>query len=118
MSGAGGDVGGGAGAGRPANPQRGEASLRVRGERLMLRPSFAALLAAEEELGPLFALVERAGGGGLRLAEMVALFWHCRRDWPEGLTRADLGEAIAAQGLAAATPALGTILRQILTGAA
>jgi len=100
------------------NALRGEASLVVRGERLMLRPSFAALVAAEEELGPLFALIERASAGGLRLAEMIGLFWHCRHGWPEAVGREDVGEAVAAQGLAAATPALKAVLRQILTGGA
>ena len=51
---------------RPANSARGEAALLVRGERVVLRPSFEALVAAEEELGPLFALVERAADGRLR----------------------------------------------------
>ena len=37
-----------------ANPYRGEASLVVGGETLVLRPSFGALVAAEEELGSLF----------------------------------------------------------------
>jgi hypothetical protein len=99
-----------------ANPVRGEASLRVGGAELRLRPSFAALVAAEAELGPLFALVERAASGGLALGEMVALFWHCLAHRPEGLTREALGEAVAAAGLAAATPALKTLLRQILQG--
>jgi hypothetical protein len=99
-----------------ANPLRGEASLRVAGETLVLRPSFAALVAAEGELGPLFALVERAAEGRLALGEMVGLFWHCLRDRPAGLTREALGEAVAAQGLTAAMPALKTLLRQILAG--
>jgi hypothetical protein len=99
-----------------ANPARGEAVVRVAGEPLVLRPSFAALVTAEEELGPLFALVERAAAGGLRLAEMVALFWHCRSDASEGLTRERLGEAIVAEGLAQATPALRVLLGQILKG--
>ena len=43
-----------------ANPLRGEAMLTILGEPCLLRPSFAALVAAEDELGPLFALVERA----------------------------------------------------------
>lgn len=85
---------------------------------MLLRPSFTALVAAEEELGPLFALVERASEGRLRLAEMIALFWHCRHDWPNVITRDDLGEAVAGQGLATVTPALKTVLRQILTGQA
>jgi hypothetical protein len=49
-----------------ANPARGEASLIAGGLALVLRPSFQALVAAEEELGPLFALVERAAEGGSR----------------------------------------------------
>jgi hypothetical protein len=99
-----------------ANSARGEASLRVGGVEVVLRPSFSALVAAEGELGPLFALVERAGAGGLTLAEMVALFWHCLHDAPEGVTRERLGEAVVACGLAGATPVLGVLLRQILGG--
>ena len=37
-----------------ANPARGEAELRVAGEVLVLRPSFAALVEADGELGPIF----------------------------------------------------------------
>lgn len=98
------------------NPARGEAAIRVAGEMLVLRPSFAALVAAEEELGPLFALVERAAEGRLSLAEMVGLFWHCRQGAPETLTRAALGEAVVAGGVAASTPALKGLLRQVLAG--
>jgi hypothetical protein len=100
----------------PANPARGEAALAVGGEALRLRPSFEALVAAEEELGPLFALVERASAGGLRLAEMAALFWHCACPRPEGLTREAVGAAIVELGLAGATPALKVLLGQILQG--
>ncbi len=81
----------------------------------MLRPSFAALVAAEEELGPLFALVERAAAGELKLSEMVALFWHCLAD-RAGILRTDLGDKVMAGGLAAATPALRVLLSQILQG--
>lgn len=95
---------------------RGEAALRVGGAELVLRPSFASLVAAEGELGSLFALVERAAEGRLTLAEMVALFWHCRHDAPDGMTRARLGEAVAAAGLAAATPVLKRLLHQVLAG--
>ena len=63
-----------------ANPLRGEATLIVGGRAHVLRPSFAALVAAEEELGSLFALVERAGEGRLLLSEMATLFWHCLAD--------------------------------------
>ena len=99
-----------------ANEHRGEASLRVGGENIVLRPSFQALVAAEGELGPLFALVERAADGRLGLGEVVALFWHCWRDRPAGATREALGEAVTAAGLAAATPVLRVLLTQILAG--
>lgn len=98
------------------NPVRGEAGVRVAGEMLVLRPSFAALVAAEGELGPLFAVVERAAEGRLGLGELVALFWHCLAERPAGLTRDKFGEAVAAGGLAAATPALGVLLKQIVAG--
>ena len=99
-----------------ANAVRGEASLRIGGIELVLRPTFAALVAAEQELGPLFGLVERAAAGELRLAEMAGLFWHCLRERPEGLTREGFGEGLAAAGLAATTPALRVLLRQVLQG--
>jgi hypothetical protein len=99
-----------------ANPARGEAILHLENAALMLRPTFAALVAAEEEIGPLFALVERAASGALTLSEMVALFWHCLAERPDGLTREAFGEAVAKAGLAAATPALKVLLGQILGG--
>jgi hypothetical protein len=99
-----------------ANPARGEAELRVAGEALVLRPSFAALVAAEGELGPLFALVERAAAGGLSLGETVALLWHCVAERPGWLTREALGEAVVTGGLAMAAPVLRVLLGQILAG--
>ncbi len=99
------------------NPYRGEASLEIAGTSRLLRPSFAALVAAEEELGPLFALVERAGSGQLRLAEMATLFWHCL-EVRAGLTREMVGEAVARLGLAAAAKPLRVLLGQILQGEA
>jgi hypothetical protein len=88
---------------------------RGAGEGVVLRPSFAARVAAEEELGPLFALVERAAGGRLAMGEMVALFWHCRRD-ASAMTREQFGEGVAAGGLAAAAPVLRVLVGQILAG--
>jgi hypothetical protein len=99
-----------------ANPARGEAELRVAGEVLVLRPSFAALVAAEAEIGPLFAMVERVAEGRLSLGEMAALFWHCLSERPEGLTREAFAEALIRGGLAATTPALRVLIGQILAG--
>ena len=99
----------------PANPLRGEATILIGRHTCRLRPSFAALVAAEEELGPLFALVERAGAGQLRLSELTALFWHCLTDRQE-LSREAVGEAVVSAGLAACSAPLRVLLGQILGG--
>jgi hypothetical protein len=98
-----------------ANPVRGEARLTIAGRAHILRPTFAALVAAEEELGPLFALVERASAGQLRIAEVAALFWHCLSD-RDCVTRDEVGDAVAEAGLAAAGAPLRALLVQILQG--
>jgi hypothetical protein len=99
-----------------SNPVRGEATLTIAGEAYLLRPSFDALVRAEEELGSLFALVDRAGEGQLRLAEIAGLFWHCLADRGE-LTRAEVGQAVLDRGLAAAAAPLSALLGEILKGA-
>lgn len=99
-----------------ANPHRGEASLLVDGETLLLRPSFGALVAAEQELGPLFGLVERASEGRLGIGEVAALFDHVSAGRPEAITRERIGEAVVEQGLARVTPLLRMLLGQILQG--
>ena len=98
-----------------ANGARGEAVLKVAGAALTIRPSFGALVAAEGELGSLFALVERAAAGALTLGEMAALFWHCLHDAPD-VSREAVGEAVVEAGLAAVAPVLKSVLRQILAG--
>jgi hypothetical protein len=107
-------TGGGASKG-PANALRGEASLAIAGGARVLRPTFAALVAAEEELGSLFALIERAAEGRLRLSELTALFWHCLVEREE-LTREQVGEAVVATGLAGCAAPLRALLGQILRG--
>ncbi len=100
---------------RPANALRGEASLMVEGQNLVLRPSFENLVAAEDELGSLFALVERASGGALTLNEICALLWHClpNNQRPD---RAAIGAAVLAMGLVNATEPVRAILAQALQG--
>mgnify|MGYP001063300667 CR=1 FL=1 len=99
-----------------ANPARGEAGFLIGGIAHVVRPSFAALVAAEAEIGPLLALVDRAAEGRLTLSEMAALLWHCLVPRPEALTRDAVGEALLDQGVAVALPALRMILRQVLSG--
>ena len=99
-----------------ANPHRGEATIDVGGEKLMLRPTFGALVAAEEELGSLFELVERAAAGALKLHEIAALFDHLSKARPEAISRERIGEAVVEKGLTKVTPVLRQVLAQILQG--
>lgn len=96
------------------NPLRGEAAVVLAGRSFLLRPSFSALVAAEAELGPLFALVERAAAGQLALSEMTALFWHCLAE--QTIDRATFSDGIVEGGIANATPVLRILLSQILAG--
>ena len=99
-----------------ANPARGESALDVGGQSMTVRPSFQALVAAEQDVGPLFALVEKAAEGKLTLADTVALVWHCIVDKPDELTKERLGELVAEAGIAALTPLVRKLLGQILKG--
>lgn len=99
-----------------ANPHRGEANLLVAGETLVLRASFGALAAAEQELGPLFELVERATEGKLKLQEIAVLFDHLSIERAAGITRERIGQALVEAGLARITPVLRAVLGQILQG--
>jgi hypothetical protein len=99
-----------------ANPHRGESRLQVAGETLLLRPSFSALVAAEEELGSLFELVERASEGKLALKEIAVLFDHLSASRPVAITRERIGEAIVEKGLSGISPILRLVLGQILKG--
>lgn len=86
------------------------------GQPYVLRPSFENLLAAEAELGSLFALVERAAAGALTLSEITALLWHClpADARPE---RVAVGRAVLEMGLIKATQPVRSVLAQILEGA-
>ncbi|MGI4878543.1 MAG: gene transfer agent family protein [Janthinobacterium lividum] len=99
-----------------ANVLRGEASLVLGGVERIFRPTFAALVAAEGEIGPLFAAVERAAAGHLKLDELVALLWHTLSPDSGPLTRAQFADAVVEVGLAVVTPVLKTLLTQALQG--
>ena len=98
-----------------ANTLRGEAEFICAGETLRLRPSFENLVAAEEEIGSLFALVERASQGGMTVSEITALLWYCTDKDPRP-PRAELGKAVLEMGLVKATKPVRAILAQVLQG--
>lgn len=97
-----------------ANAVRGEVALPLAGCTLVLRPSFAALVAAEAEAGSLFRMLERAGAGDVLLSDMAALFWHCAQ--PPGIPRAAFEEALADAGPAALLPAYRALLTVVFGG--
>ncbi|BDI59636.1 gene transfer agent family protein [Qipengyuania nanhaisediminis] len=98
-----------------ANALRGETELRISGQTHKLRPSFENLLAAEQEIGSLFALVERAAEGTITIADVSALLWHCL-DTEQRPERHEIGAAVLEMGLVAATEPVRAILAQVLKG--
>lgn len=98
-----------------ANALRGEAQFTLGDRTILLRPSFENLVAAEEEIGSLFALVERASEGALTLAEASALLWHCAEADPRP-SREDVGQAVLKNGLINSTKPVRAILAQVLQG--
>lgn len=98
------------------NRARGETALILGDATYRLRPSYAALVATEVEMGPLFALIERAGEGRATLADVTALLWHCLDPRPEALTRAAFGQALFDSGLVQATQAFRAVLEVALGG--
>lgn len=95
-----------------ANHERGEVMLG----HWHLRPSYAALVAAEAEIGSLFALLERTSAGCVTVSDMVALLWHCLDTRAATLTRDDFAEECVRLGIATLTPAYRTLIEAALSG--
>ncbi|TPE58519.1 gene transfer agent family protein [Sandaracinobacter neustonicus] len=99
-----------------ANPVRGEVALPLGGVARVLRPSFSALVAAEEEAGSLFLMLDRAASGQARISDMSALFWNCLGDRQDGEGRASFEAALLAQGVAALLPVYRALLSAVFGG--
>ena len=97
------------------NTLRGEEKFEIGSRQFLLRPSFENLVVAEEEIGSLFALVERASEGALTLSEMSALIWHCIEADPRP-SREEVGHAVLEKGLIDTTKPVRAILSQVLQG--
>ncbi len=96
-----------------ANAERGEVMLGS----FVLRPSYAALVSAEAEIGSLFALFERTSAGAVTLSDMICLMWHCVVSADAKLMRAEFSEICLAHGIAAVTPAYRALIEAALAGA-
>jgi hypothetical protein len=103
--------------GASANPVRGEVQLTAGSLKVVLRPSFAALVAAEQEAGSLVRIMERAAAGDIRLADIGPLFWHCARAGgdPAG-DRSDFEARLGAAGIQALLPAYRELLTHVFRG--
>jgi len=99
-----------------ANPHRGEAPLVLGDATYRLRPTFTALAEIEAEAGPLFALIDRASSGDLRLSDMVTVLHACARAGGAEVSREAFGEAIVAQGITSVTGAFRDVLTRALAG--
>ncbi len=101
---------------RDANIVRGEVGLSLPSGACVLRPTFSSLVAAEEEVGSLLALLDRAGCGDVRLGDIGPLFWHALRrpvPWVDrGLFEAELVDV----GLKALIPAYRQLLASVFGG--
>jgi hypothetical protein len=97
-----------------ANPLRGEVDIDLADGPCRLRPSFAALVAAEAELGSLFALLDRAGAGDIRLSDMTALCWHCCA--ASGVDRRQFEDAVLRAGVARILPGYRALLQAVFGG--
>jgi hypothetical protein len=91
--------------------------LNVGNQLIAFRPSYAALVAAEADIGSLFALVECASSGRLKMHDMIALLWHCRVDTPATLTFDAFGALCLEAGLSQITPVFRQLIEQALGGA-
>lgn len=97
-----------------ANPHRGESALTLGGNIYRLRPSFAALVRVEEELGSLIALVERAGSGALGIKDIVVLLHACAVAGGHDISRDDFAAALLKEGITASVGPLRDILAAVM----
>jgi Phage tail tube protein, GTA-gp10 len=94
------------------NTVRGEVALGT----FVFRPGYTALVAAENEIGSLFALLERTSDNSVTLTDMMALLWHCLRDAPAVLTREGFADTLCTHGLAKITPVYRQVIEAALVG--
>ena len=94
----------------------GELTLTLGQERIVLRPSFAALSALEQDAGTgLITLARRFAEGNFTLSDCVAIV-RAGILGAGGVVPPNLGELIVAGGLAALSAPLSRFLRMALTG--
>lgn len=100
-----------------ANPLKGEVEIELGRERFVMRPTFAAIMEIEGELGGVVPLARRAAGGDFGLREVAVIVcaglngFGARR-----FTREEVGELILAAGIANAAAPVRDLLTNVLKG--
>lgn len=100
-----------------ANPLKGEVEIELGRERHLMRPTFAAIMEIEGELGGVVPLARRAAAGDFGLRELAVIIcaglngYGARR-----FTREEVGEMILAAGIANAAAAVRDFLTNVLKG--
>lgn len=105
----------------PANPLRGEVAITLDGQAFVMRPTFAAIMEIETELGGVVPLARRAAAGDFGLRDLAVVI----RAGLNGAADADderrvdldhVGEMIIATGVANVTGPVRDLLTRILGG--
>jgi hypothetical protein len=115
-------------AGAPANPHRGEISVTLGGADYVLRPTFEAMVAIEEQIGSLIDLAAQveSKASGLTIKQLSVIVGECikahGRETGNKLTAGTRAEVVAKMiyetGLLKVYPVLGPLLTAMLTGGA
>ena len=101
---------------KTANPVRGEVLVSLPAGDCVLRPTFSALVSAEGEVGSLLALLDRAGGGDVRLGDIGPLFWHALAVPGAWVDRHAFEAELAGAGLRVLIPPYRSFLSAVFGG--
>lgn len=98
------------------NSARGEVALQLGTVTYTLVPSYANLVAAEQAVGPLFAIIDEAGNGRLSLVKLMSVLWCCVEPKSATLFQDVFCEACMKAGLVRLTPVFRMLIEQALGG--
>ncbi|MEH3107152.1 MAG: GTA-gp10 family protein [Sphingomonas fennica] len=108
-----------------ANPIRGEVDITLDGQAFVLRPSFEACVAMEQQTGrSLLELAMAADGSALSLDHQAIIVTECVKAWGKatentaarGVSKARIGELIHGVGVIAVLPRIALVLSAAVTG--
>jgi len=99
-----------------ANSLKGEVEIRLGGERFVMRPSFAAIMAIEAELGGVVPLARRAAKGDFGLKDLTVIVQEGLVARGTRLDRNEVGAMILTEGLANVAGPVRDFLTAVLSG--